>query len=370
MTQWLNWRRLLGIDIQAVPPPWLPPMTVDPAKEDNEVDRKSPLATPLYVQSGSAVVRADNGLVIVEREGEPKFERPVELVSAVHILGWATITSPCVSQLMNSGIPVIWRGPTGFPVGIATPMHQAGLEIRRAQYHAAGSQQGFDIAKTLVSAKILNMRGVMRRRAARSERNHLDFLRHQARQASRVRTLDVLLGIEGAATARYFAVWPEMMRERAGELTFAGRNRRPPQDEINALLSYAYAVLAGECLSACVAAGLDPRQGLFHRPRAGRPALALDLMEPFRPLIADQAILRGLNNGQMKHEHFRHDGAILLTDGGRRLAIGLIEQRLLGLIRLGGRAEALTWRETIEHSARALADSLKTNKKFLAVELA
>lgn len=370
MTQWFSWKRLFGQAEKITEAPWPPPAMEEPA--DDEPERQiSPVASPVHVRSGSALIRVDNGVLLVEREGEPTFERPIELVSAVHIHGWATITSPCVAQLIGQGTPVIWRGATGYPIGCASPMHQAGLEARRGQYAAVGLPQGLAIARALVAAKITNMRGLVRRRAALPGRDCLSVLDHHARRAMSAATLDTLLGIEGAATAQYFGAWPEMISARAGDLTLETRSRRPPQDEVNALLSYAYAVLAGECLSACVAAGLDPRQGYQHRPRAGRPALALDLMEPFRPLIADQAVLSGLNNGQMKPEHFRIEGhAVLLSDEGRKLALELLEKRFTGSVTLEGRAEAVSWRQTIGLSARALADALKNGTPFLTVERA
>jgi CRISPR-associated protein Cas1 len=142
-------------------------------------------------------------------------------------------------------------------------MHQAGLETRRAQYAAVGTPHGLSIAQTLVAAKIVNMRGLVRRRAALGGRECLEVLRYQARHAKTAPTLDTLLGLEGAATAQYFAAWPAMISARAGDLTLDTRTRRPPQDEVNAMLSYSYAVLAGECLSACAAAGLNPRQGFL-----------------------------------------------------------------------------------------------------------
>lgn len=160
-----------------------------------------------------------------------------------------------------------------------------------------------------------------------------------------------------------------MISARAGDLTLETRTRRPPQDEVNALLSYAYSVLAGECLAACAAAGLDPRQGFLHRPRAGRPALALDLMEPFRPVIADQAILSGLNHGQIKPAHFRIEGhAVLLTEDGRKLALELLERRFTGAVNIEGRSEAVSWRQAIGLSARALANALKSAKPFEPTE--
>lgn len=368
MSQWFSLKRLFGRATPLEPPAWPPPV-MDEAADEEPGRALSPVAAPVHVRSGSALVRVDNGVLVVEREGEPRFERPIELVSAVHIHGWATITSPCVAELVSQGTPVIWRGATGYPIGCASPMNEAGLEVRRAQYAAVGTPASLAIARALVVAKILNMRGLVRRRAALPGRQCLDVLARHAERARSAPTIDTLLGTEGAATALYFAAWPEMISARAGDLTLPGRTRRPPQDEVNALLSYAYAVLAGECLSACSAAALDPRQGFLHRPRAGRPALALDLMEPFRPLVADQAVLVGLNNGQMKPEHFSiQDHAVLLSEDGRRLALELLERRLLGTVTLEGRSEPVTWREAVGLSARALADALRHGTPFAPVE--
>jgi CRISPR-associated endonuclease Cas1 len=365
MTQWFSWRLLFGRDRTSDAEATWPPPTIEETVAEELERTVSPVATPLHIRSGSALVRVDNGVIVVEREGEARFERPIELVSDVHIHGWATITSPCVAQLLAQGSPVVWRGATGYPIGCSAPLHQSGLEARRAQYAAVDAPQGLAIARALVRAKIVNMRGLVRRRAALPGREYLGQLEHHARRAMTATTLDTLLGIEGVATALYFRAWPEMISARAGELTLETRTRRPPQDEVNALLSYAYAVLAGECLSACAAAGLDPRQGFLHRPRAGRPALALDLMEPFRPIIADQAILSGLNHGQLKAEHFRVEGhAVLLIDDGRKLALDLLERRFTGSVTLEGRAEAVSWRQAIGLSARALANALKNGKPF------
>lgn len=369
MTQWFTWKNLFGRGSAADGGfNWPPPVLEEP---DNTTDGQmlSPIAAPLHVRSGSALVRIDNGVLVVERAGEDPFERPIELVSAVHIHGWATITSPCIGQLIGQGTPVIWRGATGYPIGCAMPMHQAGLEARRGQYSAVGTAQGLGIARALVAAKIVNMRGLVRRRAALAGRNGLDTLQHFARRAVEAPTLDILLGIEGAATAKYFAAWPEMISARAGDLSLDTRTRRPPLNEVNAMLSYAYAVLAGECLSACAAAGLDPRQGFLHQPRAGRPALALDLMEPFRPLIADQTVLAGLNRGQIDPGQFHTEGAaILLNDDGRKLVLELLETRYLTSVTIEGRADPVTWRQAIGISARNLAEALKTREPFQPIE--
>ncbi len=349
---------------------WPPPSVDDGTSDDGEAARaKSPVAAPLHIMAGSALVRIDNGVVVVERANEPKFERPIELVSAVHIHGWATITSPCVAALLHEDIPVLWRGPNGYPVGIAQPMHKSGIEARRAQYTAAAGPTGLLVAKAIVAAKIVNMRSVVRRRAAHDGRDCMDSLAHLSKRAGSAETIDTLLGIEGAATAQYFSAFPYMIAARAGDVSFNGRTRRPPQDEINTLLSYCYAILAGECVAAVAAAGLDPRQGFLHKVRAGRPSLALDMMEPFRPLIADQAVLGGLNFGQLKPDNFIvHEHSVTLTETGRRLAVDVLEKRFASALTLTGRSEPVTWRELIGISSRSLADALRNNRPFEPVE--
>ena len=370
MVSWLPWN--WGTTEPLAAESWPPPQMGDDAHEDGEGPRaKSPVAAPLHISAGSALVRIDYGVVVIERADEPKFERPIEMVSAVHIHGWATITSPCVAALLNEDIPVLWRGPHGYPVGIATPMHKSGIEARRAQYAAASGPIGMAIAKALVAAKIVNMRGVVRRRAAFEGRDCLAALAQLAKRAPTTDTIDTLLGIEGAATAHYFNAFPFMIAARAGDVTFDGRSRRPPQDEVNALLSYCYAMLAGESVAAVAAVGLDPRQGFLHKIRAGRPSLALDVMEPFRSLIADQAVLGGLNFGQLKPDNFTvQEHSVLLTETGRRLAIEVMEKRLAGTVTIDGRSEPVSWREVIGISSRNLADSLRTGKPFEPVERA
>jgi CRISPR-associated endonuclease Cas1 len=367
MTLWLSFKRLFG----QVPVPdldlWPPPEDLGDAEEPGK--ELSPAAAPVHVLSGSALVRIDNGVLVVERQDQATVERPMELVSALHIHGWATITSPCVGQLVSQGTAVIWRGATGYPVATALPMHQAGVEARRAQYVRAESATALDIARAIVAAKIVNMRGLVRRRASLPGRDCLDALQQLGRRAHVAPTIDTLMGLEGTATARYFAAWPEMISARAGDLSLDKRTRRPPRDEVNAALSYAYAVLAGECLCTLVAAGLDPRLGFLHRPRAGRPSLAVDFMEPFRPLIADQAVLAGLNHGQFRSEHFSTaQHAIHLTEAGKRMLLGLIEQRLSATVTPAENSTPIAWREAIGLSAQALAKALRTGSAFMPLE--
>lgn len=366
MAKWFLLERLFPKSPLSTAEAWPPPEDFEEAETSREL---SPAAAPIHVLSGSALIRADNGVLVVERQEQEPFERPLELVSALHIHGWATITSPCIGQLVAQGTSIVWRGATGYPLAAALPLHQPGLTARRAQYSVADSPAALDIARALIAAKIVNMRGLVRRRAALPGRDCLGALQHLERRARHAPSLDALLGLEGAAAAQYFGAWPEMISARAGELSIEKRTRRPPRDEVNAALSYAYAVLAGECLCVLAAAGLDPRLGFLHRPRAGRASLAVDFMEPLRVLIADQAVLSGLNHGQFRPEHFcSGHGSVRLAEPGKRLLLSLLEHRLSSTVTVPGRTAPLPWREAIGLSAQALARALRNGESFAPLE--
>jgi CRISPR-associated endonuclease Cas1 len=257
----------------------------------------------------------------------------------------------------------------GYPVALAQPMHGSGVDIRRAQYAEATGERGLQIARSLISAKIVNMRGVVRRRAGLAGKECLAALGVLAKKAKRVADLSSLLGIEGSATAFYFSAWPHIFTERAGDVQFDVRTRRPPLNAVNATLSYAYAVLSAECVCAVAAAGLDPRLGIYHQARSGRPSLALDLMEPFRPLIADQAVLTGFNTGQLKSGDATEESAAWrLGEAGKRVVLELLEKRLATSIAITGAAAPVTYREAIGRQAAGIAAALQQKAPFEALE--
>ena len=156
-------------------------------------------------------------------------------------------------------------------------------------------------------------------------------LKQLADRAGRTRDLSTLLGIEGAAAARYFGQFNRLLRSgRDGDLfDMNKRNRRPPTDPVNALLSFGYAMLTRTFVTVLSATGFDPYRGFYHQPRFGRPALALDMMEPFRPLIVDSAVITAINNGEIRPTDFvRSPIGVALTDTGRKRFIGTLERRL------------------------------------------
>src|SRR5690606_8581363 len=190
-------------------------------------------------------------------------------------------------------------------------------------------------AKSLVRAKILNSRTLLRRnwRGEEAPDSALQALRRFAQQTTRVSSLAELLGVEGAAAAMYFRQFVNMIKrdteEKALAFDFSARNRRPPADPVNALLSYAYALLVRAWTTALSAVGFDPYRGLYHQPRYGRPALALDMMEPFRPLIADSSVIMAINNGEVRPSDFiSAAGSVNLSPEGRKRFIGSFERRM------------------------------------------
>lgn len=370
MALWLPWRRQANVPQQRKEQPQAEAATLDPLLEEEAPrPQPEPAAVPVHVLAGDAVVRCREGRLIIERPDAEMLERPLAFVSALHVHGWATVTAPCIRMLLEQGTPIIWRSPGGYPVGMSAPLDQAGAAARRAQYKAAENGQALLIAREFVTAKIENIREFVRRRDFPGQQALRRSLKLLARKAQRAPTLPALLGFEGTATAQYFAAFDALISARGEQFVFEGRTRRPPRDAVNALMSYAYAVLLGECLCAAAASGLDPRQGFLHAERAGRPALALDLMEPFRPLIADAAVLAGINRGQFEKDGFisRAERGVMLSGANRKSLLALMEERLAAEFSdTAGGEMRRSFRQAIGHEAIRLAAALASGRQFKA----
>lgn len=211
----------------------------------------------------------------------------------------------------------------------------------------------------MIAGKIRNARVFLRRNSPDSAARVVAQLAALAAQADEATDAASLLGIEGTAARLYFTAFPSMLRD-AGALpgpAFSGlRNRRPPADAVNCLLSFCYALLAKEMLAACLVVGFDPYVGLFHRPRFGRPALALDLAEEFRPLLADSCVLTLINNREISAPDFVvRAGAVTLTADGRRTVIRAWERRMTTSVRHPVFGYSVSYRRAVELQARILA---------------
>jgi CRISPR-associated protein Cas1 len=329
-------------------------------------------AAPIHIISPDSHVRIEAGEIIVEdRSNNKSYRRGIEQVSAIHLFGGGRVTNSVVAELSRLGRPLIWRSPSGYPISCTQPFSPAGMEARKRQYSMAQrSEECTPLARALVVAKIVNMRGLLRRRRAFGEDRDgvgkkLSAMTSKARRANQ----SSLFGIEGAATRLYFSRFPYLLKGEIGADSFAGRTRSPPRDVVNASLSYLYAVLLGECVCALTAAGLDPRCGVYHRPRAGKPALALDLMEPFRPAVVDACVTAAMNAGRITADSGAiGDGGVMLTQGGKRAALTAIEDRFATEIRRQGAASPRTWRDQIHIDALNLAQSFRTGEAFIPMQ--
>lgn len=302
-----------------------------PAKEEG---------LPLYIQSPRAYVRKVGDNLVIEVEKVKEAEARLAETSQVVLYGSAAMTTPALHECLRREIPVTWLTYGGWFVGHTVSTGHRNVETRTNQYHASfDTQICLKLARRLVAGKIANCRTLLRRNWRKSEedddtllRTVQENMRADIRQALRAPSLDILLGIEGNSAATYFRCFPRMLKaERKGEslFDFTTRNRRPPKDPINAMLSFAYSMLAREWTITLAAVGLDPYRGFYHQPRFGRPALSLDMMEPFRPLIADSVVLMSVNNGEVQPKDFiSMAGGCNLTEGGRKKFIAAFERRL------------------------------------------
>ncbi len=295
-------------------------------------------ALPLVVQSQRARIGKDGETLKItdEEQGDTRV-RFID-ISDVALFGNVSITTPALSALFEREIPVTFHSHGGWFRGIAQGIGHRNVEVRTAQYAMSFDEAScLQFARELVAAKIINQRTILRRnwRGRAGERKAvLDRLAAARKSAGGAKALSGLLGMEGDAAAVYFRAFANLIKvpEDSGgtvSFNFEARNRRPPADPVNAMLSFAYAMLTRHLTIAVASAGLDPYRGFYHAPRYGRPALALDLMEPFRPIIADSVVLTAINTGQMSPNDFVTAATgTALTQTGRRRFVQAFERRL------------------------------------------
>jgi CRISPR-associated protein Cas1 len=233
------------------------------------------------------------------------------------------------------------------------------LRIRQTTAAARGQ---LDAPRRMIAGKIRNCRVLLRRNGSEAAARTVGQLAELARRAEAASGAAELLGVEGAAARLYFGAFP-LLVPRASELPgpeFTGlRNRRPPADAVNCLLSFCYGMLTKEIMASCLAVGFDPYIGLFHRPRFGRPALVLDPAEEFRPLLADSTVLTLINNREIARSHFLvRAGGVTLTAAGRKAVIRAWERRMTTHIRHPMFGYTVSYRRAVELQARVLAAHL------------
>jgi len=283
----------------------------------------------LFVTTQGAWLNKEGEAVVVSVEKEVKLRIPIHTLGGIVCFGNVACSQYLMNHCAENNVLISYLSENGrFLARVHGPVN-GNVLLRREQYRRADNpKSSTEIARCFVLAKIANSRTVLQRHI----RNHsdkvgnehaetavrdLETLLGQARKAD---NLDGLRGVEGMAGNCYFSVFDHLITAQKTEFPFAGRNRRPPTDNVNALLSFIYTLLVHDCTGALEAVGLDPQVGFLHRDRSGRPSLALDLMEEFRAFFADRLVLSLINLKQLQTSDFEKEatGAVIMKDDGRK----------------------------------------------------
>jgi CRISPR-associated protein Cas1 len=271
-------------------------------------------------------------LRISDREGNVVKEIPLANVESVTVVGHVQVTTQAIHAIADQGIPVAYISAGGRLISISEPAWQVSALVKKSQIEKLSNEKAcLELAQNLITAKITNQRTLLMRNCADFPEIREKQLAGLVNKSNEAENIDSLRGFEGNAASIYFEDFAKMIKPAgiSGEFEANGRQRRPPPDPVNAGLSLAYTLLSYECVTALRVAGLEPAVGAFHVPRPGRPAFALDLMEPFRPLIADSLILGLFNRGELTAGHFlRTSGGCSLTDSGRKAFFGAYARRM------------------------------------------
>lgn len=293
----------------------------------------------LYVTTEGSWLRKDGENIVMEVEKEVRVRLPVHMLESLVCIGRVAVSPQLLGFCSEHGISICYLTANGkFLARVEGPV-SGNVLLRREQYRRSDDPGGCAcVVRHLLAGKIHNQRAVL----ARGWRDHGDKLtdivafQHALKRLKRIpqrllieTDVDVLRGLEGEAAQAYFAVFDQLIRADSPTLRFGGRNRRPPRDAFNALLSFLYTLLTHDCRSALETVGLDPAVGFLHRDRPGRPSLALDLAEEFRPLLGERLALSLINRKQLNQSDFRQmeNGAVLLKDDARKTVLVAYQER-------------------------------------------
>lgn len=292
----------------------------------------------LYLLTDGAYLHRDHQTLQVQVAQETKLAVPIHHLSSVAVFGQAMVSPGAMELCAESGVAVTFLSMTGRLIARVDAPASGNVLLRREQFRQADSPVACaKLAKQFVAGKLRNARTLLQRAARESdapddiaqlEKASADVA-HAIQALERSDDLDVIRGHEGDAARAYFGAFSAMVRCQREVFAMRERTRRPPLDPLNALLSFVYALLLHDCVAALTAAGLDPAVGFLHADRPARPSLALDLMEEFRPLVADRLVLSLVNRRQLDGKGFcvRDGGAVEMSDATRRAVVEAYQTR-------------------------------------------
>jgi CRISP-associated protein Cas1 len=322
---------------------------------------------PAYLNTQGLRVGKSAEVLQVREKDALRQEIRLNEINQLNLMGNIQVTTQAVQALAQAEIPVCYFSQGGWFYGITQGLSTKNVFLRKAQFKLA-EEEWFclRLARKLTAGKIRNQRTMLMRNHEEPPAIVLDQMRAMALRAEETEALEELLGIEGNAARLYFGEFSGMLKVEDAEDTggfsfdFQTRNRRPPRDPVNALLSLGYSLLAKDLTVACYAVGFDPMMGFYHQPRFGRPALALDLMEPFRPLIVESAVLQVINTRMVTAKDFIAAGrAVALRPEGRKAFFQSYETRMDALVTHPLFEYRLSYRRMLEVQARLLAQYIE-----------
>jgi CRISPR-associated protein Cas1 len=287
------------------------------------------LLNTLYVTMPDTYLSLDGENVVVRRDEDELLRVPLHNLEGIVAFGYTGASPALMGACVERKIALSFFTAHGRFLASVVGSNQGNVLLRRTQYRVADDEEACTaLARNMIIGKLYNSRWVLER-AARDHAMRVDaekikrasaFIADSIQKLRDTDTIESIRGIEGEAATRYFAVFDELILNEKEDFFFKTRNRRPPMDRVNAMLSLAYVLLAAETASALSAVGLDPFVGFLHRDRPGRRSLALDLMEELRSVFADRFVLSMINTRQVEASDFlqKENGAILLKDDGRK----------------------------------------------------
>jgi len=329
---------------------------------------------PVYLDTQGLRIGKSGEVLQVKEKDRLIQEIRIREICQVNLLGNIQLTTQAIQSLCEAEVPICFFSQGGWFYGITHGLGTKNAFLRQRQFRLA--QEGWfcrKLAAKLTAGKIRNQRTMLLRNHLQPQQKVLVEMREMAERATACRSLEELLGIEGNAARLYFQSFQGFIKvdQEPGEERVSGssdpmlsfswesRTRKPPQDPINALLSLGYSMLTKDFTIACYAVGFDPMQGFYHQPRHGKPALALDLMEPFRPLVVDSAVVNAINTRMVSTKDFLRVGrTVALKPEGRKAFYRAYEARMDTLVTHPLFDYRVSYRRLLEVQARLLAKML------------
>ncbi len=308
----------------------------------------------LYVTNEKAYLALDGENVVIQENGNTLGRLPIHTIDSIVVFGYVGASPALMGKCADLNKSLVFLKPSGRFLAKVTGKSYGNILLRREQYRICDDKErSLDISKNIISAKILNSNAVVNRtlrdHGLRIDNEKFNNVSKQLKKGAELAydcsNFDSLRGIEGECATGYFSVFDDMILQQKEDFFYKSRSRRPPMDNVNALLSFTYSLLTSMCVSALETVGLDPYAGFFHTERPGRCSLALDLVEEFRAALADRFVLTLINRKMISYKDFveKESGGIILKDESRKKYLAAWQNRKKEIITHPFLQEKVEW---------------------------